>query len=82
MGGFPLGNAAVELEDTLMLQPCHELFALPMVFAAAPETHRSLAATVKWPKLGSDDAARYWVRPQEIKKKCHPWRVAMDGPTC
>jgi len=25
--------------DTLMLQPCDELFRLPMIFAAAPETH-------------------------------------------
>eukprot|EP00435_Cladocopium_sp_Y103_P011061 s748_g2.t2 len=26
--------------DVLMLQPCHELFRLPLILAAAPETHR------------------------------------------
>lgn len=30
-------------KDTLMLQPCDELFRLPMIFAAAPEIHGFLA---------------------------------------
>lgn len=43
-----------------MLQPCHELFRLPLILAAAPETHRSLQGT-----MGDDGA---------MSRGVHPWK--------